>query len=226
MHFLQPMRSLDFPIALQIRGWPVLMVGAGQVAEARVRQLLAVGASVHVVAPEATPEIRALANAGALRWSPRRFEAGDCEGAKLVFSAVDDLGVTAQVAIEARARNILVNSADQPELCDFYMPSIGRSGAITIAVSTAGMAPGLARQIRERAMGAVPSGSARLTRLIGWLRRILPAGPARTAALRQIIEGGAGELVERRDRAALDRLLRGNLEPMLANRQRAKNPAP
>ena len=118
-------------------------------------QLLEVGAIVKVVAPEVTARIRVLADHHDIEWRRRSYNAGDCEGARLVFAASDDKSVNAAVVAEARARNILANAADEPELCDFYMPSIGREGPITIAVSTGGAAPGLSRHIRQQVGGSL-----------------------------------------------------------------------
>ena len=202
------MSGLDFPIALRLAGRSVLLVGAGKIATQRLAQLLEAGAKVHVVAPDASPEILSLATAGRIRLSPRGYEAGDCAGAFVVFTAIDQHDVTRQIVAEAQGSGILVNAADIPDLCDFYVPSFGRRGPVTVAVSTAGLAPGLSRALKDKALDAVGPEYGRLARLLGRLRRMTPAGPARTKALSALIEGGAAQLIARGDRAELWKRIR------------------
>lgn len=209
----------DFPIAMQLHGRRILMVGGGNVAEGRVQQLLDVGAVVHLVSPEVTAGLQIFAEHHQIEWARREYSKGDCAGARLVFAASDDKRVNAAVIAEARGLNILANAADEPELCDFYMPSIGREGSITVAVSTAGVAPGLSRHLRQRAMGIIGPEYAKLARLLSRLRRVLPAGPARMRALRMLVDEGAVELLARRDRAALHLLIRRTCGPLLKPEQ-------
>jgi precorrin-2 dehydrogenase/sirohydrochlorin ferrochelatase len=174
------MSGLDYPVALRLAGRPVLLVGAGKVAEGRLEALLEAGAQVHAVAPTATELFHRRAAEGRLRLSLRSYRPGDCEGSQLVFTATGDLEVSRAVASEARARGLLINAADLPELCDFYIPSVGRRGPVTVAVSTAGLAPSVAAIARRRAMKAIGPEYGLLARLIGRLRLRLPRGPART----------------------------------------------
>ena len=197
------MSDLDFPIALRLRDRSVLLVGAGKIATGRLTQLLEAGAKVHVVAPEPGEEIVALAAAAKIRFSQRGFEVADCEGAFVIFTAIDQPDVTRQVVAEARRRGVLVNAADLPEQCDFYVPAFGRRGPVTVAVSTAGLAPGLSKVLKDRALDAVGPEWGSLARLLGRLRRITPPGPARTKALSALIDGGAAQLLARGDRAQL-----------------------
>ncbi|MGQ0507127.1 MAG: precorrin-2 dehydrogenase/sirohydrochlorin ferrochelatase family protein, partial [Myxococcaceae bacterium] len=169
--------DLDFPIALRLKDRPVLVVGAGKIAEGRVHQLLEVGARVSVISPEATEALR---GNPAVRLSLRPYQLGDCAGAFIVFTASNDRAVNEAVVHEARERGILVNAADAPELCDFYVPSIGRNGAVTVAVSTAGQAPALARVLRGKIMKAITADAGRVASLIGRLRKLLPSGAERT----------------------------------------------
>jgi siroheme synthase-like protein len=172
-------RALDYPVALNLTGRRVLVVGAGRVAEDRISALLAAGADVRVVATAATERVHEWADQHRLRLSERPYEPGDCEGAQLVLTAVGVPEVSRAVAAEARGRGLLVNSADLPELCDFNLPSVGRRGPVTIAVSTSGLAPSLARFIRQRAMATIGPEYGVVARLLGRLRKLLPGGAAR-----------------------------------------------
>ena len=202
------MNGLDFPISLRLADQRVLLIGAGKIATGRLTQLLEVAAKVHVVAWEASDEVLRLAAAGRIRFSQRGFEPSDCEGARVIFTATDDPEVTQKVVAEARRRGILCNAADAPELCDFYLPSFGRRGPVTVSVSTSGLAPGLSRTVRERALAAVGPEWGKLARLLGRLRRLTPPGPARTAALKSLADAETAQTLARGDRAGLWRRIR------------------
>lgn len=203
----------DYPVALRLADRQVLLVGAGRIAEGRAHQLLEAGARVHLIAPQATEGLRRLAAEGRLRLSERPYEPGDCAGSLVVFAASDRPEVNRAVVEEARGRGILANAADMPELCDFYVPSMGRQGPVVVAVSTSGQAPALARALRERLMAHVGPEYSELARLLSRLRRVLPPGPRRKAAFESIIHSGAAELLRSGQRAALTQLLRGLFKP-------------
>jgi precorrin-2 dehydrogenase/sirohydrochlorin ferrochelatase len=202
------MNGLDYPIALRLHDRNALLVGAGKIATGRLAQLLEAGAKVHVVAPEPSPEVVALAAEGKIRFSRRPFELADCDGAFVIFAATDQLDVTRQVVAEARFRGILVNAADIPDLCDFFVPAFGRRGPVTVAVSTSGIAPGLSRALKEKALDAVGPEWGKLARLLGRLRRLTPSGPARTKAINALIDGGAAQLLKTGDKAELWKRIR------------------
>ncbi|WNG28063.1 bifunctional precorrin-2 dehydrogenase/sirohydrochlorin ferrochelatase [Cystobacter fuscus] len=188
---------VDFPVCLRLEGRRVLLVGAGTIAEERSRQLVEAGARLRVVAPVVGASIRQLADTGRLELLERAWRSGDTRGQELVFVATDDSRVSEAVAAEARASGVWLNTADVPELCDFTLPSVGRRGPIVVAVSTSGQAPALARLLRQRFLEQVLPGHVRLARLMGWLRRRLPQGPARMRLLKDLVEGEAGELLVR-----------------------------
>ena len=136
-----------FPIFVKLEGQPVLLVGAGPVAESKVGGLVSAGAAVTVVAPEATPAIQKLADAGTISWHRRQFDPSDLEGVRLVVAAVPS-DVAGSIYQEAHRRGILVNSVDDPVNCDFYYPAVVNRGDLQIAISTAGHSPALAQRIR------------------------------------------------------------------------------
>jgi precorrin-2 dehydrogenase/sirohydrochlorin ferrochelatase len=125
-----------------------VLVGAGTIGSQKIGGLLAAGAHVHVVAPEASEAIAALARDGAVHWSRRRFRGEDLDGAVLVIAATGDAEVNESVFREARVRRVLCNAVDEPERCDFYYPAVVRRGDLQIAISTGGRSPALAQRIR------------------------------------------------------------------------------
>lgn len=206
--------SVDYPVCLRLEGRPVLLVGGGSIAEARARELVEAGARLTVVAPNVAPSVRQLAAEGRLTLLERAYVQGDVRGARLVFTATDDLRVTHAVAEEARALGVLLNAADEPELCDFTLPSVGRRGPITVAVSTAGHAPALARQLRQRFSAQVGLHDVQLARLSGWLRELLPRGPARMRLLKWLVENEFSQLLARGERRAAHARLREALNTL------------
>jgi precorrin-2 dehydrogenase/sirohydrochlorin ferrochelatase len=138
-----------FPMFLKLEGRRCLVVGAGTVAEGKIRSLLEAGASVQVVAPEAVLQIQKWAWEGVVGWSPRGFQPHELDGAFLVVTATASPEVNAQVFHEARERKVLCNSVDDPEHCDFYYPAVVNRGDLQIAISTNGRSPALAQRLRQ-----------------------------------------------------------------------------
>ena len=139
-----------YPMMVDLTGRRCLVVGGGRVAERKVALLLDCGAAVEVVSPATTPKLAALASAGAIRLVRRAARSDDLAGAFLVFVATDDPEVNRAVAAEARETGGLVNVADAPEACSFLVPSAVRRGDLTIAISTGGGSPALAKRLRQR----------------------------------------------------------------------------
>lgn len=183
-----PSTALDYPVCLRLHGKRVLLIGAGNIAEGRALQLLETGARVRMIAPQATATLRSLAAQGQLELLERPYAPGDLPGFALVFVATDDRRVSEAVAEEARALGIWLNAADEPDLCDFTIPSIGRRGAITVAVSTQGQSPALARHLRQKLTEQLSLHHVQLARLSGWLRERLPRGPRRSRLLKLLVE--------------------------------------
>jgi cobalt-precorrin 5A hydrolase/precorrin-3B C17-methyltransferase len=140
-----------YPITLNnMPGLPVVLVGGGAVGERKARGLLAAGAAVRLISPQATPELRALAASGALEWEARPYQEGDLDGARLVFTATDRREVNQQVADAAAALGLLCNVADDPAASSFHLPAVHRAPGVVVAVSTEGTSPARAKRLRNR----------------------------------------------------------------------------
>jgi len=159
-----------YPIYLNLRGKRALVIGGGPVAERKVASLLDSGASILVVSPQATERLAALAHAGLIQWRSRAYASGDCGGAHLVFAATDDPAVTAAVFQECREAGVLINAADEPELCDFIMPAVVRRGDLIVAISTGGASPALAATLRRRLSQVIGAEYGRLLTLMSKVR--------------------------------------------------------
>lgn len=137
-----------YPIMLDIKGKRCVVIGGGEVALRKVKALLEHGAQVEAIGPEFCPELNQLATSGALKATLREYRPSDLQGAFLVVAATDNGKINRQVAEEATGREILINVVDVAELSNFITPSFLRRGDVTIAVSTGGKSPALARKIR------------------------------------------------------------------------------
>jgi len=139
----------SYPIFAIIDHKPCLVVGGGAVGERKVQDLRAAGARVTVVSPTLSPLLADLVAAGEVRHLQADFAPEHLEGVALVMAATDDPEVNAKVSAAAQARAIWVNVADAPELCTFMVPAQVRRGELTVAISTGGASPALARRLRE-----------------------------------------------------------------------------
>ena len=164
-----------FPVLLELADRWCVMVGGGMVAERRVDGLLAAGARVRVISPRTTRTLAALAAEGRIELESRGYREGDLEGADLAFVATDAGEVNAAVAREARDRGLWVNAADDPAHCTFILPALVRRGDLTVAVSTGGSSPALARAIREELEAYLTAEYATLAAIAAEARRELRA---------------------------------------------------
>jgi len=171
----QPPPAHYYPIALDLKGKPCLVVGGGLIADGKLDALLAGGAEVTVVAPEVRPRIAALAAAGRLALHRRPYQPGDAAGAFLVIGATDDRAANARVAADGRAAGALVNAVDDIPNCDFFAVAIVRRGDLQVAISTNGRSPAFARWLREHLDASLPAEYADLLALLGDVRDRLKA---------------------------------------------------
>ncbi len=138
-----------FPMFVKLRDRLCVVVGGGQIAEAKIPGLLAAEAKVRVIAPEVTESLAARAREGQIEWVRKTFEREDLRGAYLMVAATSAIEVNHEIFREAEARGILCNAVDDPDYCHFYYPSVVRRGALQIAISTEGLSPALAQRLRR-----------------------------------------------------------------------------
>ena len=142
------------PLFLDLSGKDVLVVGAGVVATRKVVDLVAVGAKVRVVAPRVTDELMGMSVSVAIE--QRGFDEKDIEGAWLAYASTDDAAVQQRVAVACEKARVFCVAIDDPPNASAYGGGIVRRGPVTIAISTSGEAPALARLLREILEQALP----------------------------------------------------------------------
>jgi precorrin-2 dehydrogenase/sirohydrochlorin ferrochelatase len=153
----------------------VVVVGGGGVAARKVGGLLEADARVTVISPILTPELETLAEARRIAVIGRPYRQGDLAGAFLVIAAANDPDVNQAVWQEAEQRGCLVNVVDDPAHCNCITPAIVRRGDVTLAISTGGASPALARRLREQLEAQVGPEYGELARLLAELRPELRA---------------------------------------------------
>lgn len=136
--------TFAYPVFLDVGGVAVLVVGGGPIALRKATGLAEAGAIVTVIAPDLVDGFVSVAQ----RIEQRQYRSGDVADYQLVITATNDPAVNAQVATDAKANRVWVNSADDPDNCSFILPAIARRGLVTVAVSTGGASPALARRLR------------------------------------------------------------------------------
>lgn len=196
-----------YPMMVDLVGRRCLVVGGGRVAERKVALLLECGADVAVVSPVATPKIAALAERSAIRLARRPVQPADLEGVFLAFAATDDARVNRAVANEVRKAGGLVNVADAPEACDFHVPSVVRRGDLTIAISTGGGSPALAKRLRQRLEATIGSEYEAFLDALRELRaraqQVIVDPAERQALFRRAVDSNLFEHAARGDKAAV-----------------------
>ncbi len=140
-----------FPIFLKLQEFTTLVVGGGAVGLEKVEALLKNDpqASIRLVAPEIKQELVDLSNAHNIVLHKRPFSENDLDNIRLVVLATDSRALHQEILSQAHARQLLVNVADTPDLCDFYLGSTVKKGDLKIGISTNGKSPTLAKRFRE-----------------------------------------------------------------------------
>ena len=138
-----------YPAFLNLRDRLALIIGGGEVAERKTASLLRCGARVHLVAKTLTASLEKWKKEGRIQYLGQVYRPSFMKEAFIVMAATDDPELNRKVSKDAEKRGLLINAVDQPEDCNFIVPSLVRRGDLTIAVSTSGRSPALAKKIRK-----------------------------------------------------------------------------
>jgi uroporphyrin-III C-methyltransferase/precorrin-2 dehydrogenase/sirohydrochlorin ferrochelatase len=201
----------SFPLFLSLQDRRALVVGGGEPAARKVELLLSAGAQVSLIAETVTGEIAQLIADGRIAWAGRAFDEADLAGMSLVIVATQDDQLQTRVSQAAQARCLPVNVVDTPALSSFIMPSIVDRSPITIAISTGGAAPALARKLKAEIERALPAAIGRVARFAeifrDQVRRTLVDPRARRRFWDRVLQGRVGELALAGDEIAARREL-------------------
>ncbi len=159
-----------YPLFLNLKGRKCTVLGGGQVALRKVTALLKHTEDVTVISPRLCAGLGKLAASGKIRAIRRVYQAGDLDGVSIAIIATSNNAVNSQATAEARDQKVLVNVVDNPEQSDFIVPSVVRRGNLTMAISTGGCSPSLARKIRKKLEQEFAPDYASLTLMIADVR--------------------------------------------------------
>lgn len=200
-----------YPINLDIRDKTCLVVGGGGVGTRKAKGLIGCGAIVILISPEASKTLIEFADAGKIGWKQRAYQSSDLDGVFLVIGATDNDALNRQIHSDAQQRGILCNVADNPELCNFILPSTVRRGDLIISVSTSGKSPAFAKFIRKELEKQFDSQYGNFVQLMGAIRKQLlaesHAPQAHKALFGRLIEEGLLQLMKTGQTEDIDRLL-------------------
>ncbi|MEX0983315.1 MAG: bifunctional precorrin-2 dehydrogenase/sirohydrochlorin ferrochelatase [Bacteroidales bacterium] len=139
-----------YPVNIKLRGYRCLLIGGGNVAAEKIPSLLRSGAIVDVVAPTLNDEMSALLQQNSFTWKARKFRKSDVSKKYfLIMASTDNPVVNQEIYDRSIKAGKLVNCVDDPDRCNFYVPSITQCGDLQISVSTAGKAPLLSKSLRQ-----------------------------------------------------------------------------
>jgi precorrin-2 dehydrogenase / sirohydrochlorin ferrochelatase len=202
---VRDMLDTPFYIAcLKLKGRRCVVVGGGEIGLEKVEGLLACDADVTLIAPEAGPELEALAAEGSILWERRAYAGqADLDGVFLVIACTNHTDVNIGVYEDAERRAMLVNVVDVPPLCNFILPAIVRTGPLAIAISTAGASPALAKRMKAEVSELFGEEYAQLAIMLndvrGWAKGTLATYQDRKAFFEGIVNGEPDPIALLRD---------------------------
>ncbi len=166
-------KQVHYPLLLNIFGRSCIVIGGGKVAERKVSQLLQFNAAIKVISPKITVKLSKFSEAGRIEVLKREYEEGDLKEALLVFAATNRKKINERIKKEAEAKGISINVVDDPELCDFIVPSIIKKDPIIIAISTSGTLPSFSKKLKKEINEYINSDYVKYANLVGRFRAFL-----------------------------------------------------
>ncbi len=163
-----------YPVFLNLEKSPCVVIGEGLEAERKVQGLIEAGALVTVITPNPSQSLEELEAQGKITLRKEKFSEGDLAGAFLAIAATtEDLEISERIAREAEREGVLLNVIDITHLCTWIAPAIVRRGKLTVAISTSGLSPAMARFVKEEIERALPRKYETLLEVLAEVRKNL-----------------------------------------------------
>ena len=172
-----------FPAFIKLDDLHILIVGGGYIAHEKLDHLLDFTQNITVIAPELSNEMQALITEHSLPFKQRSYKEGDIKDFGIVVVAVDDIPLQAAIFEESKQHNCLCNAVDSVDYCDFIFPSYMKKDDLTIAISTSGASPAMAKHLRRYLEKLIPDSISGFLDEMKSLRRTLPKGKKRMQML-------------------------------------------
>lgn len=167
---LQQAGKVYYPAVLDLTDKKCLIVGGGRVAERKCLALIRSHASITVISPRLTRRLEKYEEKGLIKHSRRAYQSRDIKPAFIVIAATDSDEINRKISADAARLNKLINVVDNPALCNFIVPSVLNRGPLTIAVSTGGSSPALAKAIKKELEGLYGPEFSKLLRILRGIR--------------------------------------------------------
>jgi precorrin-2 dehydrogenase/sirohydrochlorin ferrochelatase len=200
-----------YPVFIDINARKCLVVGGGAVGTRKALALVACGAIVTVVSPEATEKLKTLAQQGVITLKTRTYRPADMDGMFLVFGATNNDVLNRQINQDAEKLNTLCNIADRPEVCNFILPATVKRDDLVIAISTSGKSPAFAKKLRKQLEQQFGPEYANFLTLMGGIRSLLlrekHAPEAHKPIFNRIIDSNIIDLIREDKKAEINNLL-------------------
>ena len=172
-----------FPAFIKLDNKKILIVGGGYIAYEKLDHLLDFTKDIFVIASEFSDEMMQRIEKENLQYEKRFYEAGDIKEYAVVIVAVDDIPLQADIFQESKQYNCLCNSVDSVDYCDFIFPSYIKKDDLTIAISTSGASPAMAKHLKKYLKNIIPDGISEFLKEMKNLRKTLPKGKERMKML-------------------------------------------
>ena len=168
-----------FPAFLKLDNKKILIVGGGYIAHEKLEHLLDFTKDITVVALELSDDMLNDISENSLVYEQRKYKVGDIKDFAIVIVAVDDIPLQAEIFQESKKYNCLCNSVDSVNYCDFIFPSYVKKDDLTIAISTSGTSPAMAKHLRIYLQNLIPDGISDFLKEMEDLRKTIPKGKER-----------------------------------------------
>ena len=182
-----------FPAFIKLDHKKILIVGGGAIAHEKLTRLLDFTEDITVIAARLSPAMHETIEEKNLAFEQRNYRQGDISGFAIVIVAVDDIPLQGEIFAESKQYRCLCNAVDSVEYCDFIFPSYVKKDDLTIAISTSGSSPAVAKHLKRYLQKVIPSGISEFLVEMKRLRQSLPKGKERM----QLLDKKAEEYFER-----------------------------
>jgi len=172
-----------FPAFLKLDNQKILIVGGGYIAHEKLEHLLDFTTDITIIAVDFSSQMLDTISTNNLIYEKREYQRGDIKDFAIVIVAVDNIPLQAEIFQESKQYNCLCNSVDSVDYCDFIFPSYVKKDDLTIAISTSGASPAMAKHLRIYLQNLIPDGISEFLKEMKQLRRTIPKGKERMKML-------------------------------------------
>ena len=200
-----------YPVFLDIKDQKIIIVGGGEVAERKVKNLLIYGCRIYINAHHLTQYLNNLVTEGKIKRVEYNEIPAQMKDAFMAIAATDDPFINREVSLMAKKQRVLINAVDQPDDCSFIVSSVVKRGDLHIAISTGGKSPALAKRIRKELESRFGEEYGVLVDIMGLIRKKILALNKPQTQNKEIFENLANadlsELIRKKDRQGLKEAL-------------------